>query len=136
MNIKKILSSTAAGVCIVGSSTTCLVSAAPTLIAEPASDDNQEKEADILQKIFGSRHASKDVMLEFDVVLDGEDVGQAMVLVGKQNKILVKSLKEVLSDYLNTQELNRIDEAKIIKDLFHLQILISFNLIQRWILLI
>lgn len=71
----------------------------------------EEQEANILQRVFGTRKSAKDVLMEFDVVLDGEDVGQAMVLIGAKKKVLVKSLKQVLSDYLNEEELNKVDAA-------------------------
>lgn len=92
----------------------CFRCVAPTFaqVGETPADLDQEQEANILQKVFGSRKSAKDVLMEFDVVLDGEDVGQAMVLIGSKKKVFVKSLKEVLKDYLNAEELDKVDAVQ------------------------
>ena len=68
-------------------------------------------EDDLLGKVFGNKFSKKDKLMEFEVFLDGERVGDATLLIGVSKKILVKSLKSVLGDYLLPAEIEKIEKA-------------------------
>ncbi|MDR2107438.1 MAG: fimbria/pilus outer membrane usher protein [Holosporaceae bacterium] len=67
-----------------------------------------EREEEILEKIFGKRNRRKDVLMEFTLLLDGEKIGEAAVMIGKTNKVFVKSMADLLSDYLAEEETEKI----------------------------
>lgn len=89
-----------------------------TTVATPVViSDDEEKEAEIakyseeelLQHVFGSKRQQKNVVMEFNITLDGEDVGQAFAMVGNEKKIFAKRLKEILRDYLHADEIAQVD---------------------------
>jgi outer membrane usher protein len=78
--------------------------------------NNDEKltdasEEEILTRIFGARRKyPKNTLMEFTVLLDGEKIGEIMVLLNRsQKKAFAKHLKEVLSTYLTASEIKKID---------------------------
>jgi outer membrane usher protein len=71
-------------------------------------DDVAEKE--VLKKIFGTAVEHRDELMDFTVLLDNEKVGEVKLLMGKEKKIHSKSLKNVLKDYLNEEEVEKIDQ--------------------------
>lgn len=89
-----------------------------TTTASPVviSDDDKENEIskyseeELLQHVFGAKRQQKNVVMEFNVTLDGEDVGQAFAMMGEERKIFAKRLKEILSSYLHANEISRIDK--------------------------
>ncbi|MDR1267852.1 MAG: fimbria/pilus outer membrane usher protein [Holosporales bacterium] len=86
--------------------------AAPTLISSsqstgPAGADDNEEE--LLAKVFGAKREQKDVMMEFVLSLDGEKVGDVMVMVGKTNKVFAQSVKEALGEYITEDMIKKID---------------------------
>ncbi|MDR0406769.1 MAG: fimbria/pilus outer membrane usher protein [Holosporales bacterium] len=88
-----------------------------TAFADPvvvSSNDHNvlENEEELLAKVFGSKREKKDVLMEFNLLLDGEKVGEIMVMIGGTNKVLAKSIKEALVDYLAEEEIKKIDAAK------------------------
>ena len=116
----------------------------PSLFGEPIviSDDTDDSEAEIakyseeelLQKVFGQGRKQKEVIMQFNVTLDGEKVGQAFVIAGKDKKIFARNLKDVLGDYLVEGEVEQIDKI-VDKDGFvsfsklgFLQLKTEFNL--------
>lgn len=80
-----------------------------------APDDNDESEIskyteeELLARVFGGNRRQKDVMMEFNIKLDGEDIGQALVVAGSEKRIFAKHLKTVLSGYLLPEEVKRIN---------------------------
>lgn len=89
------------------------------VIAEPvviSEDEDKEvevaklSEEELLQRVFGTRRQQKNVVMEFNVTLDGEDAGQAFAMAGKEKKIFAKRLKEILATYLHVDEIARIDK--------------------------
>lgn len=90
-----------------------------TVVASPvvvSDDDDKENEIskyseeELLRRVFGSKHRQKSVVMEFNVTLDGEDVGQAFARVGEEKKIFASRLKEILSTYLPSNEISQIDK--------------------------
>lgn len=90
-----------------------------SVLADPVviSDDNDNEieiakhsEEELLQRVFGKNRKQKDVVMEFTVKLDGEEVGQAFAIAGKDERIFAKRLKEILSAYLVDEDLKQIDE--------------------------
>lgn len=79
------------------------------------SDDNEAEisqfsEEELLQRVFGENRQQKDVAMEFMVKLDGEEVGRAFAVAGKEEKIFAKHLKDILSRYLRKDDLKQIDD--------------------------
>ena len=65
---------------------------------------------DIYVKVFGKRK-QKNIMMDFPVLLDGEKIGEVLVLVqNKSKKIYAQKLKEVLHDFLLDEEIQKIDK--------------------------
>ena len=82
------------------------VSEVPEAINFP--DLTYEDDEDLYRRVFGHVDQQEDVLLDMDVLIDGEKVGQAPVLVGKESKIQVATLKELLEDFLDAKEINLI----------------------------
>ncbi|MDR0662183.1 MAG: fimbria/pilus outer membrane usher protein [Holosporales bacterium] len=100
---------------------------APVVIS--SSDPNVlQNEEELLSKVFGARREVKDTLMEFNLLLDGETAGEIMVMVGKTNKVLAKSLREALTDYLTEEQLRKIDTAKDENGFVDFAILNSMNL--------
>lgn len=92
----------------------CLIStytcADPVIIADNTEDDlSNYSEEELLQHVFGNNRKQKDVMMEFNITLDGEKIGAALVILGKEQKIFAQSLKELLYGYLLESEIKLID---------------------------
>lgn len=92
-----------------------------SILAEPViiSEENNEEleitkmsEEELLQRVFGTNRQQKDVTMTFTVTLDGEKVGNAVVIVGQnERKIFAQTLKEMLSPYLLESEVKRINKV-------------------------
>lgn len=70
----------------------------------------QDDDDDLYVKIFGVRK-HKNIMMDFPVFLDGEKIGEVLVLVqSKSKKIYANKLKEILKDFLLDEEVAKLDK--------------------------
>lgn len=67
---------------------------------------------EIYRQIFGHVDHQEDMLLDTDVLVDGEESGSAPTLIGKTCKVQAAALKNCLSDYLEPEDINTIDEYK------------------------
>jgi outer membrane usher protein len=74
-------------------------------------ESGAESEEEILARIFGSkRKHPKNMLMEFTLLLDGEKIGEVMVMLhGSQKKVFARHLKDALSAYMTADEIKKID---------------------------
>ncbi|MDR3151465.1 MAG: fimbria/pilus outer membrane usher protein, partial [Holosporaceae bacterium] len=77
---------------------------------EVEGDLDDVAETEVLKKIFGTAVEHRDELMDFTVLLDNEKVGEVKLLMGKEKRIHSKSLKNALKDYLNEDEVEKIDK--------------------------
>lgn len=71
-----------------------------------------EQDQELYISVFGESHSQKEVLLEFNTLLDGEKIGELEVLVGSKCKVFANSLKELLAEYIVPETLKKIDNLK------------------------
>lgn len=86
-------------------------------VSDPSDADN----AALYSAIFGTVAEEKDILLDYDVLIDGEKVGTAPVFAGKNSRIQAAVLKELLVPFLDSDDISPIN-AKADKEGF-----VSFN---------
>lgn len=67
---------------------------------------------EIYRQIFGHVDHQEDMLLDTDVLVDGEESGSAPTLIGKNCKIQAAALKNCLADYLESEDISAIDKYK------------------------
>jgi outer membrane usher protein len=101
--------------------------------AIPAADAAVYESDDLLAKVFGDSYNQKSASLELDISLDGEKVGEAVTLVGRECKIHAHSLAKILENYLISEATKQIikladaDGFISLKNLGLLKISAKFN---------
>ncbi|MDR2268508.1 MAG: fimbria/pilus outer membrane usher protein, partial [Holosporaceae bacterium] len=88
-----------------------LATPSDSVIISPA-EAVYEEDADLYARVFGDSYRRKDTLLELNIILDGEKIGEAMVFIGKENKIHAHSLVELLDDYLIPEKTRKIEALK------------------------
>ena len=81
------------------------------------SDLSEADDAKLYGAIFGTVVQDKDVLLDYDVLVDGEKVGSAPVFTGKNVRIQLAALKEMLMPFLDSDDIDPLD-AKMDKEGF------------------
>lgn len=72
----------------------------------------EEPDEALYEKVFGKVAHQKEMLLEFNVFLDKEKIGEIEALVGDKCKVFAKSLQEILEDYIVPEVVNKIDSLK------------------------
>lgn len=75
-------------------------------------DLTYEDDEELYKQIFGHVNQQEDMLFDVDLLVDGEKVGQAPVLIGKESKIQAAALKKLLEEFLGADEINLIDKNK------------------------
>lgn len=84
-------------------------------LAEPVSDEKsppEELNEDLYVKVFGKASHQKEMLLEFNVLLDKEKIGEIEALIGDKCKVFARSLQEILEDYIVPEVVSKIDSLK------------------------
>lgn len=78
------------------------------VIPDLAYEDSEE----IYRQIFGHVEEQEDMLFDTEVLIDGEKSGSAPTLIGKNCKIQTAALKNCLTIYLDSEDINIVDKYK------------------------
>ncbi len=75
-------------------------------------DLKYEDSDELYRQIFGHVEQQEEMLFDADVLVDGEESGCAPTFIGKTCKIQASALKNCLTDYLDSDEIELIDRCK------------------------
>lgn len=79
----------------------------PVVVISDLADMDDEA---LYKSVFGEVAEQKSILLDYDVLVDGEKVGNAPVFTGKVNRIQAAALKTLLESFLKSEDIALIDK--------------------------